>query len=239
VVAPVPGRDGAVVRRVGDRFTMALYPHVDGRVHEWGGYSSLADRLAVLDRVIAVHAAPEEVRELAPVDDFTVQERDELERALDDVSGPWDGGPYAERTRTLLAGRAAGVERELRRYDELVRGALARPERAVLTHGEPHVGNTIRTDAGWVLIDWDTTLVAPPERDLWMLTDDDGRVVEVYAATTGSPVLPTVLEQYRLAWELTEIALYVARFRRPHAENDDTAVAWTVVERILTRLDSG
>ncbi len=237
VVAPVPDRDGAVVRRVDDRFTMALYPHVAGQVHDWGGYSSLADRLAVLDRVMAVHDAREEVRDLAPIDDFALQERDELERALDDVTRPWDGGPYAERARTLLADRAAGVARELRRFDELVRGALARPERSVLTHGEPHVGNTIRTDAGWVLIDWDTTLVAPPERDLWMLTDDDGRVVETYAARTGRPVLAATLEQYRLGWDLTEIALAVARFRRAHAETDDTALVWIVLQRILTQLE--
>ena len=32
--------------------------------------------------------------------------------------------------------------------------------RMVLTHGEPHPGNTMRTVDGWRLIDWDTALVA-------------------------------------------------------------------------------
>ena len=36
-------------------------------------------------------------------------------------------------------------------------------EWVVVTHGEPHVGNAIRTEAGWMLVDWDTTLLAPPE----------------------------------------------------------------------------
>ncbi len=34
----------------------------------------------------------------------------------------------------------------------------------VLTHGEPHPGNTLMTNGGWVVVDWDTTLIA--ERDL-------------------------------------------------------------------------
>jgi aminoglycoside phosphotransferase (APT) family kinase protein len=39
----------------------------------------------------------------------------------------------------------------------------------VLTHGEPHPGNLIQVGSRWMLVDWDTTLVAPPERDLWLL----------------------------------------------------------------------
>ena len=39
----------------------------------------------------------------------------------------------------------------------------------VVTHGEPHPVNVMQTDAGRVLIDWDTVAIAPPERDLWMV----------------------------------------------------------------------
>lgn len=40
----------------------------------------------------------------------------------------------------------------------------------VVTHGEPHPGNVIRTSHGLRIIDWTTVQMAPPERDLWMLT---------------------------------------------------------------------
>ena len=239
VVAPLPDVGGAVVHRLDDRFAISLYPHVDGRNHDWGGYESLADRLAVLECLIEVHGAPADIRSRAPVDDFVLWERDELEGALDDLAGRWDGGPYADRARASLARGAAGVEPALARFDRLVQDARERPERAVLTHGEPHVGNTLRSEAGWRLVDWDTTLVAPPERDLWMLNDDDGRVVVAYAAATGRDVLADTLEQYRLGWDLTEIALFVAQFRRQHIETEDTAVAWTVLERILEGFATG
>ena len=63
--------------------------------------------------------------------------------------------------------------------------ARAQPSGAVLTHGEPHPGNTMLTADGWVLIDWDTALAAPPERDLWSLDPGDGSVLDAYARLTG------------------------------------------------------
>jgi len=73
--------------------------------------------------------------------------------------------------------------RLLDRYDVLANAARRRPERAVLTHGEPHPGNTMLTAGGWRLIDWDTVLIAPPERDLWDLDPGDGSLL---ATSPGS-----------------------------------------------------
>ena len=37
----------------------------------------------------------------------------------------------------------------------------------MITHGEPHPGNILRSRGRLLLIDWDTAGVALPERDLW------------------------------------------------------------------------
>ena len=72
-------------------------------------------------------------------------------------------GPYARPLARLFREHATGIRGLLGRYDELVAAARAQPGRAVLTHGETHPGNTMPTaDGGWLLIDWDTALVAPP-----------------------------------------------------------------------------
>ena len=72
-----------------------------------------------------------------------------------------------------------------------------------------------------------------------MLADDDGRVVDAYRAATGRTVLASTLEHYRVGWDLTEVVLSVAGFRRPHTTTDDMAVAGTVLERVLGQLDGG
>jgi len=225
VVSPIPARDGAVVRRVSERFVLALYPYIEG-VSQSGEYESVSDRLAVLDLIVTLHASPAALTSATRVDDFVLANRDELVRALDDLAGRWDRGPYSERARVLLCGHAKGVERLLARYDRLTDEARDQPDRMVLTHGEPHIDNVILTATGPVLVDWDTTLIAPPERDLWMLESGDGSVIDTYTKATGTRVLPSMLDLYRLRWDLAEVALYIALFRQPHADNADARESW-------------
>ena len=35
-----------------------------------------------------------------------------------------------------------------------------------------------------------------------------------------------MLDLYRLRWDLSEIAIYIARFREPHGDDADTAECW-------------
>jgi spectinomycin phosphotransferase len=118
------------------------------------------------------------------------------------------------------------VSEQLVHYQQLVASVTDRDARFVLTHGEPHVGNTIDTDDGVALIDWDTLLVAPPERDLWSLAVEDPGVLDGYRGLTGRDVDPDGLRLYRLRWDLAEICLYVTQFRRHHQNSADAREAW-------------
>jgi hypothetical protein len=111
-------------------------------------------------------------------------------------------------------------------YDRLVGEARAHPDRVVLTHGEPHPANLILTKSGWVLLDSDTAKVAPPERDLWMVDSGQGEVVAAYQNATSTRVLSSMLDMYRLLWDLAEIAIYTEQFRSPHVDTLDTQESW-------------
>jgi spectinomycin phosphotransferase/16S rRNA (guanine(1405)-N(7))-methyltransferase len=235
VVAPLPTRDGEPLARVGDRFGVALYPFVEGQSFDWGEFVTPAHRHAVLELVISVHTAPEAVRRHAVADRFAIPHRDELEAALADPVGVVeDHGPYARPTCALLAEHAAAVRRLLDHYDRLVAQGRARPSQAVLTHGEPHPGNTMRDTDGWRLIDWDTARVAPPERDLWMLDPGDGSVLDAYAEATGVTPLPSMIELYRVRWDIADIAVEVSRFRGPHAGSSDDVQGWEILRSLVT-----
>jgi spectinomycin phosphotransferase len=105
----------------------------------------------------------------------------------------------------------------------------------VLTHGEPHSANVIREpDGSLLLVDWDTTLIGPRERDLWMVLDGDLTGWEEYRRAAGSaPLEQDVLDLYRERWALSEIAEYVAEFRRPHGDTEDTRGGWAVLGEYL------
>lgn len=106
----------------------------------------------------------------------------------------------------------------------------------VLTHGEPRPGNTMRTSEGWVLINWDTVLLAPPERDLWSLDPGDGSIIGTYADATGTTPLPPLVELYRIRWDVAELAADVSRFWRPHPGSLDDEKSWDTLSSLIARL---
>src|SRR5207342_2639654 len=152
-----------------------------------------------------------DVQRHALVDDFIIDGRD----ALVDARVP-DAGPYSRPTAALLVEHEQTVRDALARYDALVATAIEQPMR-VLTHGEPHAGNTMRTPDGWKLIDFDTMLVASPERDLWDLE----QLWRGYEDATNMRLQPSLLKLYRLRWYLGDAAVYATRFRAPHDGCDD------------------
>jgi spectinomycin phosphotransferase len=58
VVSPLRTRDGASLVRLDDRYSLAMFPLVEGEPGAWGGYATDADRLAVVELVAAVHRVP-------------------------------------------------------------------------------------------------------------------------------------------------------------------------------------
>jgi Phosphotransferase enzyme family len=236
VVAPVPAADGEPLARANDLFGIALYPFVDGQSFEWGEFSTPAHRRGTLGLIIATHTAPATASRRAMADDFSVPHRDELEAALDAAGNVADCGPYARPVALLVAENAAPIKRLLARYDKLVALSRSRPAATVLTHGEPHPGNTMLASGGWLLIDWDTALVAPPERDLWSLDPGDGTVLDAYADATGVTPLPAMLELYRIRWDLGDIAVDISRFRRQHSGSLDDDESWHILRSLIGRV---
>jgi hypothetical protein len=232
VVAPVPAVDGEPLARVSDGFGAAVYPFIDGQRFEWGEFSSPAHRLGVLGLLAAVHTAPAAASRHALGDDYAVPHRDDLEAAGEAA----DCGPYARPAALLMQQHAAPVRRLLARYDGLVRQARSRGARMVLTHGEPHPGNTMLAADGWLLIDWDTVLVAPPERDLWSLDPGDGTILDAYATATGASPQPYLMDLYRLRWDIADLAMEVSRFRRPHAGSSDDDEGWELLSSLIERI---
>ena len=236
VVAPAPRPDGEVLHRLDRRFVAALYPYVDGAAGAFSDLLSAADRRSVLSLLTILHDSPEPTWRDAGVDDFGIQARGGLDDALAALTETWTTGPYGEPTRMLLARDRARLAAALSTYDRLAEATEAAADRKVLTHGEPHPGNLIRTASGWRLVDWDTALVAPPERDLWLLDPGDGSVATTYTEMTGRPVHPEVMDLYRLRWALTDVALYVSGFRAPHTGSSDDDASWSYLQGTLETL---
>ena len=117
-------------------------------------------------------------------------------------------------------------------YDALV--ADADRTRFVVTHGEPHRANTVVTpERGVVLVDWDTVLLAPPERDLWRLVGEDPQVRGRYESRTGVVLGDDLLRAHALRWDLADVALAVRDLHAPHVDDEDTRTSWAALRSVV------
>lgn len=231
VVAPRPTRTGRVLARLSQRYSLVVHPYVTGTMAgKDGEFTNDGDRQAVMDMLVRIHRA----RVGNPrADDFVVPDLDTLETMIGDPGNTWRGGPYAGRAHVLLITHRRDLRVLISAYRDFAQGVRSRPARMVVTHGEPHANNTLVTADGLVLVDWDTTLLAPPERDLWHLTDEDPTLLDRYADATGIAIDEAALALYRLWYDLSEVGGYLNLFHTPHEDTADTRESWKNLQYFL------
>jgi spectinomycin phosphotransferase len=131
------------------------------------------------------------------------------------TSHPWTAGPHGEAARTVVRERLDDLAAWTAEYHLLA--AATDPATWVATHGEPDTGNQLATDDGVLLVDWESLMLAPAERDLRTVVD---------AGHEHPRADPAMLALFDLEWRLDEIAQYAAWFEQPHGDsaNDRTAL---------------
>ena len=244
VVGPRAACDGSVAVEAARHRWLSVTPWLDApRLPEPAAQTD-SQLGAVVDTLARLHEATP-LAVAAATDDLILPERERLDAALGHVARADDAsaGPYAARARDALRENAAAVCGALERYDALAAEARTSRSGWVVTHGEPHWRNVLEASDGLRLVDWDTLLLAPPARDLWHAAGGAtgpraDAVLAAYADRTGRVVDPDELSFQALRWDLTEVALYVAWFEGPHADDEDSATAWGGFTESVTALAS-
>lgn len=239
VNAPIPDLAGDVRPRVSPDWDLGLFPFIVGRNPVFHG----PERVLIAEAVGRLHACtdiPSVALRWAPG-----YRQPELRDLLaNDLGRPWTSGPYGEPSRHLLLSNLSGIERLLTYHDRLVDRVLNDPEPWVITHGEPHGGNTmLDTDGRIHLIDCNASMVAPRERDMRLLLHgghrvslglDNTEVLAGYRRAAGqADPRPYILEMYRAEWHLMEISLYAQQFRDPHDDGADPRGHWRTLREYV------
>ena len=233
VLAPLPNDAGAPLVRLDRRYAVSVALFVDGTSRSWGAYESTGERREVGALLGRLHTALTD--SLPRSDDLGISSRAILVDALANLDQPWNSGPFADAARALLAGRAAELDQRLHSYDERADEVRRDSTSWVITHGEPHLANFLVDSEGRrYLVDWDTTLVAPRERDLWMVLDDELTGWDEYREIAGDATLDRdALALYRERWDLRDIATFVADLRRLHVEDENTTAVFEALRGYL------
>lgn len=207
VVPPVPRVDGGFTVGFGAD-ALSATPWHDGS----SGHGALADEAAAVgmaQMLAALHAEspPAGLPRWHPLVGPDLPQ-DLAARSL----SLWMSGAHGEAARAAIRERLDDIEHWTARYVRL--SAATDPETWVPTHGEPHTRNQLITEAGTVLVDWESLRLAPRERDLrWLAPYDLG----------GAE--PAMVEMFDLEWRLDEISQYADRFQAPHVDTESDRVA--------------
>jgi spectinomycin phosphotransferase len=224
VVGPLPDASGSVLRPVADKFALSVYPWLDAEpVPDPDG--SRAVQLIVRLHQVTNHMPDGLVR----VEDFLIPHRHALEVAIAHLAEPWHTGPYAEPARKELRRHLDSVRSLMQWYDRVAAETIPSRTDWVLTHGEPAGPNLLETTGGTCyLVDWDSVMIAPRERDLWELP-----CTKPVLTTYGAPIEAERLRLYKAWYTLAELAVYLAVFRSPHTGDQNDNTSWENFQRFL------
>ena len=207
----LPTASGPFTVPLGAR-TASVTAWLDGRRPD-ESVAELPDLLAELHRAPAPRQARAWRTEIAP--DLGVRLRDLLQQ-------PWAEplGPAARELLVQHLGAVCGWAREHARLLD-----LADPATYVVTHGEPHVRNQWLARGRTCLLDWESLLLAPRERDLATLVHE-GRDVDHD---------PEMVRLFDLEWRLSEIWSFAQWLQGPHTGDADDRTALGGLTGELTR----
>lgn len=239
VNAPIADCRGRWLHRLDERYSMAVFPFVDVEPTEFGKFPHESDKNDAIRLVGEIHNATAQLSvDQLSEETLLFPKRSELLQALSALDVPWNAGPYSEPARRLLRDHSTTLRQRLGQFDRLAAEVMADKSGWIVSHGEPHAGNIIRTRSGsMVVVDWAAVAYAPPERDLWMLLDEANLDWSAYKATTNVTSLSDrALTAYRLHWNLTDIAVFVSWCRCPHDRTEEMELVWAELQAYVMKV---
>lgn len=178
VIAPIESTEGKPWSRC-DSFMLILFPFVEGQTafqvelsqRNWGDLGKALRALHDVD-------LPRDVLAVLRRETYSPRWRDATRALLGRELTPFDAA--TEETARLLAKRHDEILKLVDRADELCELACRDASMYVLCHGDIH-GNNVLVDGEGALsvVDWDTTVLGPKERDLMFI---DGGVGGIWNA---------------------------------------------------------
>lgn len=218
VIPPLATHSGALSVTL-DEYHLILYPYVDGEIAFHKGMSA-AQWTEFGDILRRIHQMPiDTLKDVVPQETFILPALAMVDRVAAAVRDSAGHDPLQAELAAAWQVQQDVIAHLLQRGQELS-AELRHSQRPVtLCHADIHTFNLLidRQDRLWI-VDWDETLLAPPERDLMFVRGEIG-IVPVYAEQEqhfyqgyGAYTLDqTTLAYYRYDWALQEIADYGKR----------------------------
>ncbi|MCA9942190.1 MAG: aminoglycoside phosphotransferase family protein [Ardenticatenaceae bacterium] len=230
VIAPLTTKTGDLWSGL-DRFTAVLYPFVAGQdaydremqPHHWQAFGKTL-------RQIHSVTLPPALAQALPRESFTGQWRDFVKSTLSWLENAQFDDPVMAETAVVLKKEEAVILDLVGRAERLAQLAQTRSLEFVVCHADIHAGNILLTpEDAFYIVDWDTLLLAPKERDLmylgagllgdWLSPREEEACF--YAAYGQTPIDFDLLAYYRYERIVQDIASFGEELLTPGGSRID------------------
>ncbi len=167
VIPPFPAKTGKLWASM-EPYNLSMYPFIEGQ----NGYAASLSSSHWIEfgRALKNFHALDVPRFLAPIirsDQFSDRWRRLLETLLAQMASGIVNDPVAAETVALMQANRDLILELIHRADHFASQLAKRPVKLILCHGDIHAGNLLSGfDGALYLVDWDTLVFAPKERDL-------------------------------------------------------------------------
>jgi spectinomycin phosphotransferase len=217
IIAPLATRAGQLWTDLA-AFKVILYPFVAGH----NGYEiDLSDQQwiefgAALQRIHSV-TLPPALRSRIQRETYSPKWREAVRAVLARLETDTYDEPVAANVSAFLQTKRAEVLDLVERTDRCARALQAHSPEFVLCHSDLHAGNVlIAADGSFCLVDWDSPILAPKERDLMYAGGGQFGATRIpgeeerlfYQGYGRTPIDPGALAYYRYERIVEDIAVY-------------------------------
>jgi spectinomycin phosphotransferase len=231
VIAPIPTNTGQLWARM-DAFAVMLFPFVAGRD---GFEVEVSDRQRIevglaLKRLHTAHI-PEAIRQRLPRESYAPYWRDLVRGFQARAEDTAFAEPVAAQLAALLRAKRPIVDELILRAELFAADLRTRSLEFVVCHADIHAWNLlIDSDGSLFIVDWDTLILAPKERDLmfigggtdavWPSAREHALFYQGYGATE---IDMNALAYYRYERIVEDIAAYCEQILLTDQGGDDRA----------------
>jgi spectinomycin phosphotransferase len=169
IIAPISTNAGQLWARVGE-FAVILSPFVAGR-NGWEAEVSDRQRVEIGAALKRLHtlAVPDALKQRLPRESFSAHWRDLVRDFQARAEDTAFAEPVAARLAALLRSKRAIVDQLVLRAERLAGRLQHRSLEYVVCHADFHAGNFLIDGDSLHIVDWDTLILAPKERDLMFI----------------------------------------------------------------------
>jgi spectinomycin phosphotransferase len=168
IIHPITTLDGKLYSK-NEPFSIILYPFIHGEAG-WDRFLSKKQWYEFGEFFSTLHntSLPDSFANSIPKETYSSRSRINTRKYLEEIKELRDGEPEIEEYKYFMLDTTEIINKMIDRAEEIVQ-EIEPNNKYCLCHGDIHAGNIVLNDGELFIVDWDTLIFAPKERDLMFI----------------------------------------------------------------------